>query len=150
MKIILTKDVEALGGEGEIVDVKDGYARNYLLPQNMAVTASAGNLKTWENEKKARDRRIAKNLESAKKQAQMFETMTIEIPAKTGEEGKLYGSVTAQDISNALSEKSKMEIDRRKLVLSEPIKTAGEHKVVYRVYQDVKAEITVKVVPETV
>ena len=148
MKVIFLKNVKGQGKIGDIKEVKDGYARNYLLPGNFAVVASSGNLKTWENEKKARDRRIAKDLDNAKKQAAELESKKFEITAKVGEEGKLYGSVTAQDIADAVIAKTKIEIDRKKLVLSEPIKTAGEHKVFLKIYKDIKAELTVTVVAE--
>lgn len=148
MKIILTKDVDSLGDEGNIVEVKNGYARNYLLPRNFAVVATPGNLKTWENEKKARERRIAKDIESAKKQAAELEATKVFITAKSGEEGKLYGSVTTQDIAEAINAAAKIEIDRKKLVLTEPIKAVGEYTVALKIYKDVKANITVQVVPE--
>ncbi len=148
MKVILTKDVDALGFEGTIIEVKDGYARNFLLPKNFAVVASVGNLKTWENEKKTRERRIAKDIENANKQRAELEGKSFEISAKCGEEGKLYGAVTAQDIADAVTAKTKIDIDRKKLVLAEPIKTAGEHKVMLKIYKDVKAELTVVVIPE--
>lgn len=148
MKVILTKDVDALGYEGTIVEVKDGYARNYLFPKNFAVTASTGNLKIWENEKTARERRIAKDMDNAKKQRDILEGKRYEISAKAGEEGKLYGAVTAADIAEAVTSVAKIEIDRKKLVLSEHIKTAGEHKVTLKIYKDVKAELTVVVTTE--
>lgn len=148
MKIILTKDVDALGNEGDIVEVKNGYARNYLLPEGFAIIASEGNMKTWKNEKAARDRRIAKDTEKAKQQAESLSAISYEIKMKSGEEGKLYGSVTSQDIAEVVIEKSKIEIDRKKIVLSEPIKALGEYKVFVKVYKDVKAELTVIVSPE--
>ena len=145
MKVILTKDVDSLGYEGTIVEVKDGYARNYLFPKSFAVVASSGNLKIWENEKKARERKIAKDIENANKQRKQLESKKFELTAKAGEEGKLYGSITASDIAEAIVAQSKIEIDRKKLTLSEPIKTAGEHKVALKIYKDVKAEITIVV-----
>ncbi|MCQ2736286.1 MAG: 50S ribosomal protein L9 [bacterium] len=148
MKIILTKDVDALGIEGDIIEVKNGYARNYLLPQGFAVIATAGNLKTWENEKIARDRRIAKATEDAKKQAESLAAVKYEIKVKVGEEGKLFGAVTAQDIANVVTEASKIEIDRKKLVIAEPIKSVGEFAVTVKLYKDVKAELTVVVSAE--
>ena len=148
MKVILTKDVDTLGYEGTIIEVKDGYARNYLLPKNFAVTASAGNLKIWENEKKARERRIAKDIENANKQRSVLESKKFEISAKIGGEGKLYGAITASDIAEAVISSTKIEIDKKKIVLPEQIKTAGEHKVALKIYKEVKAELTIVVIPE--
>lgn len=148
MKIILTKDVETLGNEGDIVEVKNGYARNYLLPSGFAVIANTGNLKTWENEKKARERRIAKEIESAKKQAEALSSAKYEIKVKVGEEGKLYGSVTTQDIAEVVSEVSKIEIDRKKITIADAIKAVGEYKATVKIYKDVKAELTISVVSE--
>lgn len=148
MKVILTKDVDSLGFEGTIVEVKDGYARNYLLPKSLAIIASAGNLKIWENEKKARERRIAQDTDKAKKQAEILAQKKLTISAKVGEEGKLYGSVTAQDIADAVMNQIKIEIDRKKIIMDDVIKTAGEHTVSVRVYKDVKAVISLEIVAE--
>jgi large subunit ribosomal protein L9 len=148
MKVILRKDVDFLGEEGDIVTVKDGYARNYLLPKSYAVIATPGNLKIWENEKVARDRKIAKSTEKATEQAKVISANVYEIIAKVGDEGKLYGSVTTQDISNAIEAKTKIAIDRRKIHLEEQIKAVGEYTAVVKIYKDVKAEVKVVVKSE--
>lgn len=148
MKVILKKDVDFLGEEGDIVTVKDGYARNYLLPKSYAVIATPGNLKIWENEKVARDRKIAKSTEKATEQAKAISANVYEIVAKVGDEGKLYGSVTTQDISNAIEEKTKIAIDRRKIHLEEQIKSVGEYHAIVKIYKEVKAEVKVVVKAE--
>ncbi len=146
MKIILTQDVESLGIEGDIVDVKNGYARNYLIPYNYAIIANASNLKTWENEKIARERKIAKNTEKAQRQAEILAAEKYEIKVKCGEEGKMYGSVTPQDIASLILNQTKIEIDRKKIVIPEHIKSVGEYQVFVKIYKDVKAEIKLSVV----
>lgn len=148
MKVILTKDVDSLGYEGTIVEVKNGYARNYLLPKSFAVVASPGNLKVWENEKKARDRRIAQDIEKAQLQVKELEDKKVTLSAKVGEEGKLYGSITSQDIAHAVISQTKIEIDRKKIVLDDVLKAVGEYKIPVRIYKDVKAILNVEVVPE--
>ncbi len=148
MKVILTKDVDFLGEEGDIVTVKNGYARNYLLPKSYAVIATPGNLKTWENEKVARDRKIAKSTAKAEEQAKIISANIYEVIAKVGDEGKLYGSVTTQDISNAIEAKTKIVIDRRKISVEEQIKSVGEYHAVVKIYKDVKAEVKVVVKSE--
>ena len=148
MKVILTKDVDFLGEEGDIVTVKNGYARNYLLPKSYAVIATPGNLKTWENEKVARDRKIAKSTAKAEEQAKIISANIYEKKKKVGDEGKLYGSVTTQDISNAIEAKTKIVIDRRKISVEEQIKSVGEYHAVVKIYKDVKAEVKVVVKSE--
>lgn len=148
MKVILKKDVDFLGEEGDIVTVKNGYARNYLLPKSYAVIATPGNLKIWENEKVARDRKVAKNTEKAQEQAKLISANVYEVVAKVGDEGKLYGSVTTQDISNAIEAITKIAIDRRKISLEEQIKSVGEYHAIVKIYKDVKAEVKVVVKSE--
>ncbi|MDQ7821872.1 MAG: 50S ribosomal protein L9 [Candidatus Eremiobacteraeota bacterium] len=148
MKVILKKDVEKLGEEGAILEVKNGYARNYLLPNNLAIVASSGNMKTWENEKKTRERRVAKNTEKAKNLADSLSQKNFTIKAKAGEEGKLYGSVTSQDIVELVLAQAKIELDRKKLTLAEPIKKTGSYKVPVKLFKGVTAEISLEVAPE--
>lgn len=148
MKVILKKDVDFLGEEGDIVTVKNGYARNYLLPKSFAVIATPSNLKIWENEKVARDRKVAKNTEKAQEQAKLISANVYEVVAKVGDEGKLYGSVTTQDISNAIEAITKIAIDRRKISLEEQIKSVGEYHAIVKIYKDVKAEVKVVVKSE--
>jgi len=148
MKVILVQDVEKLGDKGEILEVKNGYARNYLIPNKMAIMASSSNLKTWENERATRERREMKTIEQAKNVAAELGRKTFTIKAKAGEEGKLFGSVTSQDIATAVQEQAKIDLDRKKIELSEPIKKTGSHKVTVKLAKGVLGEINVEVTAE--
>jgi large subunit ribosomal protein L9 len=148
MKVILVQDVEKLGDKGEILVVKNGYARNYLIPNKMAIMASSSNLKTWENERAARERREMKTLDQARNVAAELGKKTFTIKAKAGEEGKLFGSVTSQDIAEAVLGITKIELDRKKIDLPEPIKRTGSHKVMVKLAKGVQGEINVEVVAE--
>lgn len=147
MKVILKETVENLGVIGTEVDVAKGYARNYLLPHNKAVPATAQNRKIMEHAKVKFDLQIAKERQFSEEMAKRLEGIVLTIPAKVSEEDRLYGSVQARDIVNAL-EKLGIEIERKMVLLVEPIKELGTFQVPIRVYQDVEPEITVNVVSE--
>ncbi|MBW1759077.1 MAG: 50S ribosomal protein L9 [Deltaproteobacteria bacterium] len=147
MKLILKETIETLGIIGSEVTVADGYARNYLLPQNKAVPATSQNRKMLEQDKAKFELQIAKEREFAEEMAKRLEGVTCKIAAKVSEEDRLYGSVTIQDIMAAL-ESQNIEIEKRMILLGEPIKSIGTYKVPVRVYQDVEPEIIVEVVPE--
>lgn len=146
MKVILKETIESLGIIGSEVSVADGYARNYLLPQNKAIPATAQNRKVMEQNKARVQAQIAKERASAEELAARLAEISITISAKVADEGKLYGSVSVQDIIRALQEQN-VEVERRQLLLAEPIKALGIYKVPVRVYKGVKPEITVEVVP---
>jgi len=148
MKVILIADVEKLGDKGEVLEVKNGYGRNFLIPNSLAVMATQGNLKTWENEKRAREKRAIREFETAKEMAAAIAAKTITIKAKAGEEGKLYGSVTSQDIQTAVEEQAKIQVDKRKIELAEPIKSTGTYTVKVKLSKGVIGDINVEVVPE--
>jgi large subunit ribosomal protein L9 len=147
MDVILREDVEKLGTRGQLVKVAPGYARNFLLPNKMAVAATESNKKIVEQERQAHLRREAKVEGEAKDLGKMLGTVAITISQKAGENDQLFGSVTSKDIAEAL-EKQGYTIERRKIVLDEPIKTLGEFKVPVRLHREVTAEITVHVVKE--
>lgn len=147
MEIILREDVEKLGTRGQVVRVAAGYARNYLLPQKLAVPATEANKKIVEQERQAHLRREAKQEADAAELAKLLNGVTVTIAQKAGEQDQLFGSVTSKDISEAL-EKQNYTVDRRKIQLGEPIRTLGEHKVPVRLHRSVAAEITVIVVRE--
>jgi len=147
MEVILREDVEKLGTRGQLVKVASGYARNFLLPKRLAVAATDANKKIVEQERQAHLRREAKLVADASELGKMMANVSITISQKAGENDQLFGSVTAKDISEAL-EKQGYTIDRRKVVLDEPIKTLGDHKVTIRLHREVPAEITVHVVKE--
>ena len=147
MEVILRDDVRSLGKAGELVRVKPGYARNYLLPQGLAYEATEGNRKRIAAETKARSARLASEKTSAEAFAQTLGALTLTIPGKAGEEGKLFGSVTAADIAEAIAAQGH-EVDRRRIELDQPIKTLGEHTVSVRLHPEVHASVRVTVVPE--
>jgi large subunit ribosomal protein L9 len=147
MDVILREDVEKLGTRGQLVKVAPGYARNFLLPNKMAVAATESNKKIVEQERQAHLRREAKVEGEAKDLGKMLAAVEITISQKAGENDQLFGSVTSKDIAEAL-EKQGYTIERRKIALEEPIKTLGEFKVPVRLHREVTSEITVHVVKE--
>jgi len=147
MEVILRDHVEKLGKRGEIVKVSNGYARNYLLPRKLALPATAGNKKHVERERKIMETREAEEKGQAEAMASRLGLVEISIPRRVGETDQLYGSVTAVDIADHLKSKG-FEIDRRKLILPEPIKTIGDHKVPLKLHRDVTVPLVVKVVKE--
>ena len=147
MEVILRDHVEKLGKRGEIVKVSDGYARNYLLPRKLALPATEGNKKHVERERKIMETREAEEKSQADAIASRLSTIDITIARRVGETEQLYGSVTAADIAEFLKTKG-FEIDRRKLILPEPIKTLGEHDVPLKLHREVTAPLKVKVVRE--
>jgi large subunit ribosomal protein L9 len=147
MKVILQETIESLGIIGSEVVVKPGYARNYLLPQGKAVTATAQNRKVFEQQKAKVEIQIAKEKGLAEEMAKRLEEVVCTIPAKVHEGENLYGSVTIRDIIGAMA-KQDIAVEKRMVLLSAPIKTLGEFKVPIRVYSGVEPEITVEIVPE--
>ncbi|RZB35335.1 MAG: large subunit ribosomal protein L9 [Desulfobacteraceae bacterium Eth-SRB1] len=147
MKLILKETIESLGIIGSEVNVADGYARNYLLPQKKAVPATPQYRKMMEQEKAKFELQIAKEKEFAEEMAKRLENVVCTIPAKITEEDRLYGSVSSRDIINALASQD-IEIEKRMVLLSEPIRNIGTYKVPVRVYKEVEPEITVEIVPE--
>jgi len=147
MEIILREHVENLGRRGEIVKVADGYARNYLLPRKLALLATAGNKKHVERERRIMETREAEEKGQAEAIAARLASISIAISRRVGDTDQLYGSVTASDIADFLKTKG-FEIDRRKLILPEPIKTLGEHNVPLKLHREVTAPLKVQVVKE--
>ena len=147
MEIILREDVEKLGNRGQVVKVAAGYARNFLLPKRLAVPATEANKKIVEQERAAYLRREAKVKTEAEDLAKLMSGVQLNITRKAGEEGHLFGSVTAQDIADGLAAQN-YTIDRRKIHLGEPIKNIGEHKVPVRLHKDVTIEVAVNVAAE--
>ena len=145
MKVILQQDDKKLGKRGDVIEVADGYARNFLLPKNLAVAASQGNLN------QARQRQSAENFQAklredqARVLASQMNKITLDLTVKAGEQGKLFGSITAKDIADALLQKTGLEIDRRKIELKDPIKAVGDYKVLVRLYPEISAELALQV-----
>jgi large subunit ribosomal protein L9 len=144
MQIILREDIDKLGNRGDLVKVKDGYARNFLLPRRLAVSANESNKKIVEQERQAHLRKEATLKGQAEELGKLMANLSIVIKQKAGENDHLFGSVTAQDIANAL-EAQKYTIDRKKIVLDEPIKQLGDYKVTVKLHKDVSVEIPVSV-----
>lgn len=145
MEVLLTKKVDNLGESGEVVSVADGYARNFLLPRGLAVPATPGAIKQAELERAAEARRHAAELDEAKALAQVLDGMSISFEARAGETDRLYGSITKTQIAEALEAKAHREVDRRKIVLDEPIKDLGTHAVTIHLAPEAEAKITVVV-----
>ena len=149
MKVILTEEIRGLGTRGEVVTVKDGYARNFLLPKNMAREATPGNLKQIEHERRKWDLLAKQEKDEAEKAASRVKGVKIRIEKRVGEHGQLFGSVTANEIADALLEKG-IEVDKRRIELEQPIKTIGLHDVDVRLHKDVTAQIQVEVAAQGV
>jgi large subunit ribosomal protein L9 len=147
MEVILREDIEKIGHRGEVVKVAPGYARNFLLPKKLAVLATDSNKKIVEQERDAYLRREAKAKNEAEDLGRMLAGVTVTITQRAGEEGHLFGSVTAKDIADAL-ERQNYTIDRRKIQLEDPIKNTGEYKVPVRLHREVTADLNVNVVAE--
>ena len=145
MRIVLRDDVDNLGKKGEVVDVADGYARNYLVPRGLALKASSGSQKQADAMRRNREARERRDRESAQALAAQFEGRTITIKARAGGEGRLFGSVTASDIAEAVQKQTGVDIDRRKLTLDEPLKELGGVDLHVRLHPDVDATIHVEV-----
>ena len=147
MQIILQEDIDKLGNRGDVVTVKPGYARNYLLPRKLAVEATAGNLKAIERIRGALAKKTATELEAATKQAELLNAVGLKFTRKTGENDQMFGSVTSADISEGLAAQG-FKIDKRQVQLSEPIKIIGESQVTIKVFRDVTAQIKITVEKE--
>ena len=146
MKVILIEEIRGLGTRGDVVSVKDGYARNYLIPKNLAREATAGNLKSVEQERKKWALLSQQEKEVAQKAAAAVQGVKITIQKRVGENGQLFGSVTANEIADALEAKG-VDVDKRRIELGHPIKTIGNHEVDVRLHREVTAHIQVEVVP---
>ena len=147
MKVILTADVAPLGKSGELRDVAEGYARNYHIPRDLAVPASGGAYRAWQHDIASREDQRRREREEAEIAAQRISSTTLTMGVKVGEGGKLYGSITAKDIADALARRG-IVIDRHKVDLEEPLKTLGTYKVAIRVAAEMVSEVTVAVEPK--
>jgi len=146
MKVILRADVASVGKKGDIIDVADGFARNYLVPKGLALRATDGNVQQAASMRRSRDLRDAKDRGAAEEVARVLVPAIITVRAKSGNEGRLFGSVTTTDVAAAVQEQTGIEVDRRKLQLDEPIKSVGTHQIPTKLHPDVEFAITVEVV----
>ena len=147
MKVILTKDVATLGKSGELKQVADGYATNYLIPQALAVPAAGGAYRAWQHDIASREDKRKKEREEAEIATTRISSTTLTMGVKVGEGGKLYGSITSKDIADALARRG-IEIDRHKIDLEEPLKTLGTYKVAIKVFSGMTPEVTIIVEPK--
>ena len=147
MKVILTKDVAKLGKSGEMRMVADGYATNFLIPQQLAVPAAGGAYRAWQHDIASREDKRVRERADADIAATRIASTTLTMGVKVGDGGKLYGSITSKDIADALARRG-IEIDRHKIDLEEPLKTLGTYKVAVKVYAGMTAEVTVVVEPK--
>ncbi|MBC7216814.1 MAG: 50S ribosomal protein L9 [Candidatus Caldatribacterium sp.] len=150
MKVILLRDVENLGKEGDVVEVRRGYARNYLFPQKLAIEATPANLSQLEAIRRKKAKAEEKELAEAKALQKRLDGMVLEFFKKAGETGKLYGSLTSKEIADRISQELQREFDRKYIDLEEPIKDLGEHKVRVNLGRGVVATLTVRILPEEV
>ncbi|MGA6992459.1 MAG: 50S ribosomal protein L9 [Candidatus Deferrimicrobiaceae bacterium] len=147
MKVILREDIENLGKAGDIVKVADGYGRNYLIPKRLAVQADVRNVRALEHDRRVIEARAKKTRKSAEELGAKLSALSLTIPAKAGEEGKLFGAVTSRDIAEAL-DRAGVTVDRKLVLLAEPIKQVGEYKVKVKAGTDIAPEVSVSVVAE--
>jgi large subunit ribosomal protein L9 len=145
MKVIFLKDVKGKGKKGEVKNVADGYAHNFLIKQGLAIEASNANISTLEGQQKKEDKRAAEELAEAKKLGEQLEKITVELSAKAGEGGRLFGSITTKQIAEELQKKHGIKIDKRKMELSDAIRTLGHTKVPVKLHHEVLATLTVHV-----
>jgi large subunit ribosomal protein L9 len=146
MKLILTQEVTGLGAPGDVVEVKDGYGRNYLVPRGLAIVWTRGGEKTIESIKKARESRAVRDADHAAEVKAALEGSTFQVKVRAGEGGRLFGAVTTTDIASAISATG-AEVDKRTIVVANPIKSLGAHTVTVKVHDDVEAEVSLNVVP---
>ena len=147
MKLILTQEVEGLGAPGDVVEVKDGYGRNYLIPRNVAIRWTRGGEKQIESIKAARSSREVRDLGKAEEIKSSLERTTVDVKVRAGEGGRLFGAVTVSDIASAINAASGSEVvDKRKILVGNPIKSLGAHQVTVKVHDDVEATVKLDVV----
>jgi large subunit ribosomal protein L9 len=147
MKIILTQEVSGLGGPGDVVEVKDGYGRNYLLPRGDAIRWSKGAERTAESIRTARSARSVRDAEHAVEIKAKLEANPVPVKVRAGDTGRLFGAVTAADIAEALAETSGQSVDRRTIVMGNPIKSLGNHEVSVKLHDEVSATVALNVIP---
>ena len=148
MKVILLQDVKGTGTKGQIVNASDGHAKNFLIPRKLAAEATPSALKDWERQQKNAEQKRQGEVTAAQQLSANIEAAKIKIPMKVGESGKMFGSVGAKEIAEALSSQANINIDRKKIVLDEPIKTIGTKKAAVKLYTDISAQLSVEIVAE--
>ncbi|RHP36467.1 50S ribosomal protein L9 [Lachnotalea sp. AF33-28] len=145
MQVVLLEDVKSLGKKGQVVSVNDGYARNYILPKKLGIEANSKNMNELKLQKQHQEKLEAQALAEAQELASKIGTFKVELKVKTGEGGKIFGSVSTKEIAAAVKEQYGIDLDKKKMQLSEPIKTVGSHIIPVRIHKDVTAQLTLKV-----
>lgn len=148
MRVILKKAIKGLGNEGDVVEVNDGYGRNFLLPRGLAVEASASNLALLKQRQEKEKREAMKALQEAQHAAALLNGKSVRITARAGEGGRLFGSITSQDIADAIKNTFKITVDKKRIGLETPIKSAGRYRVNLKLHQQVSASLEVEVIPQ--
>lgn len=148
MKVILKQDIKGVGKKDQVINAADGYARNFLFPKNLAVPADNGNMSNLKAKNESVAYRKGEDLKEAKQIAEKMKTITVKIPVKTGDNGRLFGAVTAKEIAEALKKDFNITVDKKKVLLSESIKVAGVTKVEIKLNEGVTASVSVMVVPQ--
>ena len=148
MKVILLKDVKGTGKKGEVKEVAEGYARNYLIPRKLAVAATQGNMNALKDQKRREERRKEEERKEAEALAEKLNNMKVTFPMKLGKEGRTFGSITSKQISDTLKKKHQMNVDKRKIQLNQPIRSLGVTKVPVKLHPEVTATLVVQVVEE--
>lgn len=146
MKVILLEDVKSVGKKGQLINASEGYAKNFLLPKKLAVEATKANINELELKKRAEDKRKQEEYETAVQLSKQLEEKTVIISVKTGENGKLFGSVTNKEVAEELVKQTGLEIDKKKVSIGDPIKMVGERTATVKLHPKVTAEVTVKIV----
>lgn len=145
MKVILLTDVKGSGKKGDVINCSDGYARNFLLPRKLAVEATSGNMTELNNQKASVEHKRAVNRENSEELKKRLEAAKIILEAKCGDNGKLFGAITSMDIEKAVKKQLGIEIEKRKIVLSEGIKTTGEYEVSVKLFEDISAKLKIEI-----
>jgi large subunit ribosomal protein L9 len=148
MKVILLKDIQGTGKKGEVKEVADGYARNFLLPQKLAISASSGNLNRLKDQQRRDQRREEEELHKVNQLAEKLNQITIILSTKTGKEGRMFGSITAKQISEALKKGFQLEVDKKRILFDHPIRSLGVTKVSVKLHPEVFATLAIQVVEE--
>ena len=148
MKVILLEDVKGSGKKGQVLDVSDGHAKNFLIPKKLAAEATKAALNDWEKQKKSVERKRQEEITAAQELSARIEKAVVKIPMKIGENGKMFGSVGAKEIAEAMSKQVGINIDRRKVVLDEPIKAIGTKKVPVKLYAEITTQVSVEITTE--
>jgi large subunit ribosomal protein L9 len=146
MKVILKQDVKSIGKKGAVIEVSEGYARNFLFPRKLAIEASTGNIKVLDKQKEAESRKIQQIKDEARALGDKIASITVRLATKVGEGGRLFGSITSKDIADFLKSNHKLDIDKRKIELVEPIKNLGVHPAIVKLHPEVHVKIDVQIV----